>query len=236
MNKAKDKMPAKPVLITRARNPERTKERILNAATKVFAKKGFDGARVDEIAAAARINKQLLYHHIGNKDGLFTAVLERAYVSIRTQEAALDLDSLAADKAILKLVEFTWNYYLANPDFIRLLNSENQLEARHLKRSPHTRQINASHIVIAEKLLARGRREGTVRPDLDVLQLNVSIAALGFFYLMNRHTLSTVFQCDLGSTRMLDKRLAVMKDTIACWIRPQKARAKRIARKPIPSA
>lgn len=213
-------MAAKTSPVVRGRNPERTKERILEAAANIFAKKGFDGARVDEIATAAKINKQLLYHYFGNKDDLFTAVLEKAYVSIRTQEAALDLDSPAADAAILKLVEFTWRYYLANPDFIRLLNSENQLEARHLKRSSRTRKINASHIAIAEKLLARGKREGSIRDDLDVLQLNVNIAALGFFYLMNRHTLSTVFQRDLGSKPMLNRRLAVMKDTIACWIRP----------------
>lgn len=163
----------------------------------------------------------MLCHHFGSKDGLFTAVLERAYVSIRSQEAALELDSLRADKAILKLVQFTWRYYLANPDFIRLLNSENQLEARHLKGSARTRDINASHIAIAEKLIARGKRERSVRRDLDVLQLNVNIAALGFFYLMNRHILSTVFQRDLRSKQMLDRRLAVMKDTIACWIQPK---------------
>jgi AcrR family transcriptional regulator len=204
----------------RCRNPERTKERIFKAAARIFAKKGFDGARVDQIAAEARINKQLLYHYFGSKDDLFTAVLERAYLSIRSEEAALDLDSLRADKAILKLVEFTWRYYLANPDFIRLLNSENQLEARHLKGSKRTREINANHIALAKKLLARGRRERSIRRDLDVMQLNVNIAALGFFYLMNRHTLSTVFQCDLGSKKMLERRLAVIKDTIARWIRP----------------
>ena len=124
-------------------------------------------------------------------------------------------------------MEFTWRYYLANPDFIRLLNSENQLEARHLKGSARTREINASHIAIAEKLVARGWREGSVRRDLDVMQLNVNIAALGFFYLMNRHTLSTVFERDLGSKQMLEKRLAVMKDTIACWIRPREKARKR---------
>jgi AcrR family transcriptional regulator len=204
----------------RGRNPKRTKERIFKAAARIFAKRGFDGARVDQIAAAAKINKQLLYHYFGSKDDLFTAVLERVYLSIRSQEAALELDSLRADKAILELVEFTWRYYLANPDFIRLLNSENQLEARHLKGSKLTRDINANHIALAKKLLARGRRERSIRRDLDVMQLNVNIAALGFFYLMNRHTLSTVFQCDLGSKKMLEQRLAVMKDTIARWIRP----------------
>lgn len=213
-------MAAKTSSPVRGRDAGRTREQIFAAATKIFAKKGFDGARVDKIAAEAGVNKQLLYHHFGSKDGLFTAALERAYESIRKQEAALELDSLPADEAILKLVEFTWRYYLANPDFIRLLNSENQLEARHLKGSKRTREINASHISIAQKLIVRGRREGTIRRDLEVMQLNVNIAALGFFYLMNRHTLSTVFECDLGSKRMLDRRLTVMKDTIACWIRP----------------
>jgi AcrR family transcriptional regulator len=213
-------MPVKNSPGARTRNPERTKERILKAATKIFANRGFDGARVDRIAGEARINKQLLYHHFGGKDDLFTAVLERAYQDIRSQEAALELDSLRADKAILELVEFTWRYYLANPDFIRLLNSENQLEARHLKGSNRTREINANHIALAEKLLARGRRERSIRRDLDALQLNINIAALGFFYLMNRHTLSTVFQRDLGSKPMLEKRLSVMKDTIARWIQP----------------
>ena len=213
-------MAAKTSPTVRGRDAGRTREQIFSAATKVFAKKGFDGARVDKIAAEAGVNKQLLYHHFGSKDGLFTAVLERAYENIRKQEAALELDSLPADEAILKLVEFTWRYYLANPDFIRLLNSENQLEARHLKGSARTREINASHISIAQKLIARGRREESIRRDLEVMQLNVNIAALGFFYLMNRHTLSTVFECDLGSKRMLERRLAVIKDTIACWIRP----------------
>ena len=211
--------PSKP----RRRNPAVTRLRILDAAAGVFAQKGFDGARVDSIAAEAGTNKQLLYHHFGNKDALFTAVLERAYRDIRRQEAALELDSLGANEAILKLAEFTWNYYLANPDFIRLLNSENQLEARHLKASPHTREINEAHIKRMKQLLARGRREGSIRRDIDAMQLSVSLAALGFFYLMNRHTLSTVFRRDLSSRAMLNKRLSVMKDTIACWIRPRQA-------------
>ena len=99
----------------RGRNPKRTKERIFKAAARIFAKRGFDGARVDQIAAAAKINKQLLYHYFGSKDDLFTAVLERAYLSILSQEAALELDSLRADKAILELVEFTWRTTLRIP-------------------------------------------------------------------------------------------------------------------------
>lgn len=195
--------------------------RILDAARAEFAEKGFDGARVDSIAERARANKQLIYYYFTNKDVLFTRVLEEAYRDIRQQEAALGLDALPANEAILQLVEFTWNYYLNNPAFIRLLNSENQLKARHLKTSDAAVvDINRSWISITQGLLDRGRQEGNVRPDINAMQLNINISALGFFYLINLSTLSIVYQRDLGEPAALAERLTVMKECIAAWIRP----------------
>lgn len=214
---------------TRKRNPDASRLRILEAATRHFGEVGFDGARVDAIARAARINKQLLYHYFGNKDALFTQVLERAYQQLREQESALDLDRLPADRAILALVDFTWQYYLDHPDFIRLLNSENQMQARHLLASRRAAAINARHLRIFRNLIARGQKEKTVRGDLDPLQLSINIASLGFFYLMNRHTMSAVFKSRLGSPAMLRARLSVMRDVIARWIRPHPPRARRSA-------
>lgn len=205
---------------SRKRNPAASRLRILDAATRHFGEAGFDGARVDVIARAARINKQLLYHYFGNKDALFTAVMERAYQELREQESALNLDALPADEAILALLDFTWHYYLAHPDFIRLLNSENQMHARHLKASRRILKINSHHLKIYRDLIERGQKEKTVRGNLDPLQLSINIASLGFFYLMNRHTMSTVFKSDLNSRRMMRKRLVVMRDVIARWIRP----------------
>jgi TetR/AcrR family transcriptional regulator len=60
-----------------ARNPARARERILSAALKEFAANGFDGARVDEIAKSAAINKRMLYHYFGKKENLFREVLRR---------------------------------------------------------------------------------------------------------------------------------------------------------------
>jgi AcrR family transcriptional regulator len=207
-------------LTSRKRNPAESRLRILDAATRHFGETGFDGARVDVIARAARINKQLLYHYFGNKDALFTEVLERAYQQLREQESALNLDRLPADEAILALVDFTWRYYLDHPDFIRLLNSENQMHARHLKKSRRILKINSHHLKIFRALIERGQKEKTVRSDLDPLQLSINISSLGFFYLMNRHTLSTVFESDLESARMLRRRLIVMRDVIGRWICP----------------
>ncbi len=205
---------------SRKRNPAESRLRILDAATRHFGEAGFDGARVDVIARAARINKQLLYHYFGNKDALFTEVLERAYQELREQESALNLDALPANEAILALLDFTWQYYVVHPDFIRLLNSENQMHARHLKASRRILKINSHHLKIYRDLIERGQKEKTVRGNLDPLQLSINIASLGFFYLMNRHTLSTVFESDLNSRPMMRKRLVVMRDVIARWIRP----------------
>ena len=70
---------ARPAKIDNAgtRNPERTSERIRSAALKEFAAHGFAGARVDAIARRADINKRMLYHYFGDKEGLFKAVLRR---------------------------------------------------------------------------------------------------------------------------------------------------------------
>src|SRR5947207_3655114 len=59
------------------RDPARTRERILAAAFQEFAAQGFAGARVDRIADRAGINKRMLYHYFGDKEGLFREVLRR---------------------------------------------------------------------------------------------------------------------------------------------------------------
>lgn len=204
----------------KTRDAEATQRKILKAATKEFSKKGFDGARVDRIASLAGVNKQMIYHYFGSKDALFTTVLENAYSDIREKETTLDLDRYPADEAILHLTEFTWRYYREHPEFIQLLNSENQLEARHIKASAHAVELNVSYMTLAARLIERGQREGNVRDDIDPMQLNINIAALGFFYLINRHTLSTIFRHDLTSEEAFAERLVVIKDVIARWIHP----------------
>jgi AcrR family transcriptional regulator len=68
------------------RNPDQTKEQILQAAIGEFAANGLGGARVDTIAERAKANKRMIYHYFENKEGLFQAVLERAYEEIRSRE------------------------------------------------------------------------------------------------------------------------------------------------------
>lgn len=204
----------------RRHDPDLTKCLILNAAKKEFAEKGFDGARIDQIAATAKVNKQLIYYYFENKDTLFTHVLQVAYQDIRTQEAALELDHLPARDAVLELMDFTWHYYLENPEFIQLLNSENQLKARHLKGVDTIVPINSTWLEITQRILDRGQQDGTIRPGIDAMQLNITMSALGFFYLINQSTLSIIYQQDLKHPQALAARRTVMRETIACWLMP----------------
>lgn len=200
------------------RNPVRTRQAIIEAATDEFAALGLGGARIDSIAERAGLNKRLLYYYFGNKEALFQAVLERAYENIRTAESALQLDEIDPVEAIRRLVSFTWHYYIAHPEFITLLNSENLHQAAHLKSSPNIQKMNSPLIQTLDKVLERGREAGLFRSGVDPLQLYISIAALSFFYLSNRHTLSAVFGRDLKQPKAEAERLSHMTDLVLGYL------------------
>ena len=198
----------------RKRDAEATKERILLSAKKAFAKKGLAGARVDDIAENASANKRMIYHYFGNKEALFLKTLEDAYLDIRLAEQKLELDEMSAKDALDKLVCFTWNYYIENPEFINLVNSENLHRAKHLKQSKIISEISQKFISMVGKLLERGVAERVFRDDVDPIQLNITIAAIGYYYLTNRHTGSIIYQRNLGSKEAYDERLEFNLNTI----------------------
>ena len=107
-----------------------------------FADKGLAGARVDTIAEQAGANKRMLYYYFGSKEGLYIAVLERAYGAMRKSERELNLVDLEPLDAIRKLAEFKFDYYLAHPAIIQLLAGENMQNAKFLKRSRRLRDMH----------------------------------------------------------------------------------------------
>lgn len=201
------------------RDPEGMRQRILDAARDEFARYGIDGARVDRIARAARANKRMLYYHVGNKDALYLAVLERAYEHIRAAERKLNLAALAPSDAIARLIEFTWDYFLENPEFMALLNNENLHRARYLKRSRKVKDMHSPFITLLADILRKGVATGEFRSSVDPVQLYISIASLSYFYLSNNATLSTIFGRDLMSTGAKDERLAHMTDLVIAALR-----------------
>lgn len=201
-----------------ARDPKHSRARIMAAAHAEFAQHGFDGARVDRIAALAGINKRMLYHYFGNKDDLFCAVLEVNYSHKRDSERALNLEQDSATDAIRKLVTLTWNYYLENPAFLSLLNSANLHQAKHLRHSRAVRKMRSPFVAMIGSILDRGVREGVFRPGVDPAQLYITMAGLSYFYLSNQHTLSTIFGRSLMSTRARRERLDHMVDVVQSYL------------------
>jgi len=196
------------------RNPDDTKRRILAAAKAEFAKKGLGGARVDDIAARAKANKRMMYHYFGKKEELFRQVVEDAYGEFREREASLELDSLEPVAAVKTLIAFIWKYFLDNPEFITLVNSENLHKARHIKKSQRMQEMNRSFVRRMQHLLERGVQAQVFRKGLDPVQVNISIAAVGYYYLTNRFTGSIVFERDLMSENALAARLEFNTRTI----------------------
>jgi len=203
------------------RNPARSQERILAAATAEFARYGLGGARVDRIAARAGANKRMLYYYFGNKDALFLAALEAAYARIRSAEQALALEHLAPRQALRRLVEFTWRYFLDNPEFMTLLNSENLHQGRHVRGSKLVRALHSPLVETLRAVLRRGERAGIFRRGVDPVQLYISIAGEGYFYLSNRYTLSHIFGRDLMAPRALQARARHIADMIVNALRRQ---------------
>ncbi len=198
----------------RTRDAEATQARILQAAKEEFAANGLAGARVDVIAERAEANKRMIYHYFGSKDELFKTVIEEAYSDIRKAEAKLDLEHLPPKEALAKLVRFTWEYYLANPEFLTLVNSENLHLGRHLAQSDTIREINRDYLSMVENILARGVEMGEFREGVDARQLNITIAAINYYYLTNRHTLSLILDMDFMDPKHLEARIAFNIETV----------------------
>ena len=198
----------------RQRSPENTKQGILDAARGEFAKHGLAGARVDQIAEASGSNKRMIYHYFGGKEQLFAAVVEDAYTNIRSQEGMLGLADLSPEEAIRRLVEFTWRYYLENPEFITLVNSENLHQARHIAGNRQLRKLQKAYVETVEGILKRGEETGVFRKGIDAANLCITIAAIGFYYLNNRHTGGVLFGFNSTSREALATRLKFNLDTI----------------------
>jgi TetR/AcrR family transcriptional regulator len=202
------------------RDPARTRQKLLVAARREFAQAGLAGARVDEIAARAGVNKQLVYHYFGDKDALYLAVLEWVYEEIRAKEHVLNLEGLAPEQAIRKLIESSFDHLAEHPDFIVLLNDENRGGAAHVRRSKRIEALHSPLVAMVSKILGEGVRNGVFRKGINPVHLYISIAGLSYFYFSNNPTLSAIFGKDLGSPTARRARRKHVTDLILHSLRP----------------
>lgn len=196
-----------------------TRRTLLAAARAAFAERGLEGARVDDIARRAGVNKQLVYHYFGSKEALYTAVLDEAYQEIRQREQQLDLSNFPAEQAIRILVEFSFDYLAQNPDFVSLVADENAHAGRHVSADGKAVRINRPIIDLLDATLARGVEEGVFRRGLDPFHVYLSIAGASFFYFSNKHTLGRIFGRTMDSDAAIAERRAHLVDFMLNAIR-----------------
>jgi TetR/AcrR family transcriptional regulator, upper aerobic nicotinate degradation pathway regulator len=169
---------------------QETRDAILKAATKIFAKHGFSGGRIDEISKAAKSYDRMIYYYFGSKEDLFIAVLEDMYKRFNEAETALELDTEHPVQALTDVITFMWSYYQRNPEFITLLNDENLHRGKHISKSLRAKEYSSPAIQVLEGVLEAGARKKVFRAGLSARDVYLMVAALNYFYLSNRFTLS----------------------------------------------
>lgn len=196
----------------------KTREMILAGALAEFSQKGFDGARIDEIALRAGVNKNLLYHHFGSKDGLFSALLERTYATIRARQNDLQLRSLDPVVGMRRLVIFTGKIWVQWPEFLRLLQSENLHGGKHARESATIPTLYNPLLFTINDLLRRGTEQGVFRTGVDPVDLYISISSLTAHYLTHHHTFEAIFQRKMMTPERIRTRLEHAADMIERYL------------------
>lgn len=202
----------------RVRDADRTRAEILDVATAVFAEHGYSGGRVDEIAARTSTTKRMLYYYFGSKEGLYLAVLERAYAGIRALEQQVDVEHLPPQEALRQLAELTFDHHESHPDFIRLVSIENIHRAEHLSTSPMLAELAGPALQVLTGILERGRAAGLFRDDVDALDVHMVISAYCVFRIANQHTWKAIFGRDMLDTGRREHYRRLLGDLVLDYL------------------
>lgn len=205
---------------TGRRDAELSRRMILDAALVEFSEKGFSGARIDTIAAAAGVSKPMIYSYYGDKDDLYAAALREAYIQIRAGEQELDLEHKTPEEAIRALVSFTLNHFRSKPWFISMLNTENLHRGATISRIHDVSEIQSRLVQELRIILKRGQDEGIFRQGIDPVDLYITIASLCYFPISNAHTLRVVFNKPVDEDSWLDQRRQDAEDMVIRFLQP----------------
>jgi TetR/AcrR family transcriptional regulator len=191
----------------RARDPEASRRRLLDAGVRLFSARGLDGGSVSMIAKTARINRRMLYHYFGSKDGLYRASIRHVYQQLSSMEVDLADMLLPAEELLARLIRAYYEFMASHPEHVRMLTWEN-LQLGRASRQAGLSSFKAPIIKALRLALDRGRREGRFRADVDEKQLLISCLALSFFYFSNQYTLGQALGLDLAAPKTIEKRIA----------------------------
>jgi len=202
----------------RQRDPERTRREILDVATGEFARNGYSGARVDDIAAKTRTTKRMIYYYFGGKEQLYIAVLEQAYSVARDAERQLDVDHLDPVSAIRTLAELTFDHHEYHPDFISLVAVENIHRGDFIAKSQALSELNTPAVSVLARILDRGYATGAFARRVEAIDVHLMISAFCFFRMSNRYTFGAIFGLDLIDPARRDHYRQMIGDLVVSYL------------------
>lgn len=201
----------------RQRDPERTRREILDVAISEFARHGYAGARVDEIAAKTRTSKRMLYYYFGGKEQLYTAALEQVYAVARQAER-MDVEHLDPVSAIRTLAQLTFDHHESHPDFISMVAMENIHHGEFINKSGALAEMNSAALAVIALILERGYASGAFRRNADALDMHLMISAFCFFRMSNRYTFGAIFDHDLLAPSRREHYRQMIGDMVVSYL------------------
>jgi AcrR family transcriptional regulator len=202
----------------RRRDSSRTKREILFAAEQEFAEKGFYGARVDQIAKLANINKRMIYEYFGNKEELYKTVLVHVYGRLGERETKLLDQEIDPVDAVKKLIRLHFDFLRDNPTYVSLLLWENLNQGHSFERKG-IKEIRDPALQQIRKVIRRGKAEGAFRKEADEDQFLLSLLTFSFPYFSNRFTLSQLLDMSMNLKEDLDKRIEHVTEILLLYLR-----------------
>jgi AcrR family transcriptional regulator len=207
----------KMVLPTQERSIK-SRDDILAAAENVFAQKGFHGARIDEIAKLASVNKQRIYAYFGSKKYLYRQVLLKVYSLAATNEKILSLNQDDIPSMTGMIVESFFDYHRRHPQFWRLLAWENLNGGKSLKNEDWT-TIRSFYIYHIQELYEIGKKKGYFNANLDFSTYILTIFSITYFYYSNQLTISHLLNLDLDAATVRQKITEQLISILTCRIK-----------------
>lgn len=198
---------------------EQTRQKILIAAENHFSRLGFYGARIDEIAAEAGVNKRMIYEYFGNKKELYQIVLRQVYLLLGDYEEQLFSGTADADpaQAIHQLIRLYFSFLHQNPHYVRMLMWENLNEGQYFSemnmgdsRNPIK---NALHDIVK-----RGQEAGIFRSELDERHVLMTLFACPFNYFSNRYTMQRIMETDFAAPEEIESRIAFTTELLLTYL------------------
>ncbi len=179
-------------LVTSSSRKSATLTRLLKEARQAFADKGLSGARVDDIARAAGVTKQLVYHYFSSKEGLFASVLDESVHQVLADFLALDLDQLAPPEALRALLEHFFDLYQTDPTLKSL--TQESLRLHEQQEGHRNRFTGLAPILVGlmEQILQRGAVTGEFIPGVDARLFCAASGLLTTGGVTSRYIVSTL--------------------------------------------